>query len=90
VIPMRTRFTICKNGESVGQGNGSKMMHFIVHEGSQTESAIAGCSEADHIGVTTQLSLCHVMIRHLPRHQSAGCFAPADSDQLQFERHGDA
>jgi hypothetical protein len=71
VIPVCTSFAIGKYRETVHQANRAKMMGFIIHNGSQTDSAIAWRSEADHVGQAAELSLCHMMVRHLTRDEGA-------------------
>ncbi len=69
---MRAGFAIGQDGEAVCQANGAKMMDPIVHDGSQTDSAIARPSEADQIRLAVQLSLGYMMKCHLTRYKRSG------------------
>lgn len=67
VIPVCAGFAVSKDGESVRQTNGPEVMDLIVHDGSQTDSAVTWRSETHQIRLTVQFSLRHVMKRYLTR-----------------------
>jgi hypothetical protein len=79
VIPMRAGFAIGQDGEAVCQANGTEVIDPIVHNGSQTDSAIARPSEADQIRLAVQLSLGYMMECHLTRDKRTRR-APAGED----------
>jgi hypothetical protein len=62
------------------------MMDVAVHDGSQTDPAVAWRSETDQIRLPAQFPLRRMMICHLARDQSAFYAIARKYDQLQIWR----
>jgi len=72
MIPMRPRFTVGQDRETVGEADDTEVVDTIVYDGSQTDCAVAGRSETHQIGLTVHFPLGNMMVCHLPRDQGAG------------------
>jgi hypothetical protein len=72
MIPMRASLTIGQDSKSICQANGAEVIDLVLDHRSQTDSAVAWRSETDHIGQTAELSLRHMMERHLARNERTG------------------
>jgi hypothetical protein len=84
VVPMRMRFTVSQHRQSICKPDRAKMMDVAVHDGSQTDPAIAWRSKTDQIRFPAQFTLCHMVIRHLTRDQCPPHAIARKDDQLQI------
>ncbi len=57
VVPIRVRFVIDEEDETVIETTGAEMVELAVHDRRQTDATMADGSEADEIGLAFELAL---------------------------------
>jgi len=84
MVPIRLRFVVDEQNQSVVQPAGTVVMQIVVNQRSQTDSAVADDSESDHVGLTGKLSLSDVVIDHLLAKQRATLATAFEDEQLSL------
>ena len=65
VVPIRERFVIDEEDETVIETTGAEMVELAIHDRRQTDTTMADGSKADEIGLACELALCEVVVGHL-------------------------